>query len=298
MDKIERLKIFCLVAEKYSFAQVAQQLDLPRSTITYAIQALEKEYQVLLFNRTTRKVNLTNDGVQFFQDAKQLLIQAESLNQFKPKNRENIGNIKIGLPLRIVTTYLIPHLHEFYEKYPNIKISIDSYDHYSDLIEQRLDCVVRVGTVSNEKFIVRPITNIDLYTVASPSYIDKWDDLLTLDTLNHHFMVGYQLKNIDVELSDIVFQHNELKLKYLLSVEDTESYLQAGLHGLGVIQIPAFDAEFFIKEKKLVRILEQETCLSIPINFLFLERKYRPKYFQFFIDWLENLLKRKLSNQR
>ena len=120
MDKIERLKIFCLVAEKYSFAQVAQQLDLPRSTITYAIQALEKEYQVLLFNRTTRKVNLTNDGVQFFQDAKQLLIQAESLNQFKPKNRENIGNIKIGLPLRIVTTYLIPHLHEFYEKYPKV----------------------------------------------------------------------------------------------------------------------------------------------------------------------------------
>ena len=70
MDKIERLKIFCLVAEKRSFAQVAQRLNLPRSTITYAIQALEKEYQVVLFNRTTRKVNLTNDGVQFLQDAK------------------------------------------------------------------------------------------------------------------------------------------------------------------------------------------------------------------------------------
>lgn len=297
MDKIERLKIFCLVAEKRSFAQVAQHLNLPRSTITYAIQALEKEYQVVLFNRTTRKVNLTNDGVQFLQDAKQLIEHAGSLDKYKLKNREDIGQIKIGLPLRLATQYLIPHLYQFYEKYPNIKISIHSYDHYADLSEQRLDCVVRVGQKVDENFIIRPIADSALYTLASPNYLNRFKDPLDMECLDQHLMVAYQLKNMDVEFSDLIFKQKHIKLRYLCSVEDTESYLQAGLQGLGMIQIPAFDATSFIVDKKLVRIFEQEPCQRIPIYFIFLEKKYRPVYFQFFIDWLESLLKRELSNQ-
>ncbi|MFW1735230.1 MULTISPECIES: LysR family transcriptional regulator [unclassified Acinetobacter] len=295
MDKIERLKIFCLVAEKHSFAQVAKALDLPRSTITYAIKGLETEYQVLLFNRTTRKVNLTNEGAQFFQEVKQLILQAKGLDKFKLKNREYTGQIKIGLPLRIATGYLIPYLHEFYEKYPNIKISIHSHDHYSDLIEQRLDCVVRVGNVTNENLIVRPITKVDLYTLASPEYLHKLTSNLEIGHSNHHIMIGYQMKNMDSDFASLVFEDTQIKLPYQLLVEDTESYLHAGLQGLGVIQIPAFDAIPFIESKRLTKIFEQESCLKIPINFLFLESKYRPVYFQFFIDWLESLLKRKLS---
>lgn len=295
MDKIERLKIFCLVAEKHSFAQVAKHLDLPRSTITYAIQALEKEYQVLLFNRTTRKVNLTNDGAQFFQDAQQLIVQSELLNKFKLKNRDNIGQIKIGLPLRMATQYLIPYLDEFYNQYPDIKVSIYSHDHYSDLIEQRLDCVIRVGAVNDENLIVRPITNIDLYSVVSPEYLNKLDHILETDHLNLHYMIGYQMKSMDSAFGNLVFKNTQIKLPYRLSVEDTESYLHAGLQGLGIIQIPAFDAIPFIDTNRLTRIFDQEPCLEIPINFLFLERKYRSVYFQFFIDWLESLLKRKLS---
>lgn len=296
MDKIERLKIFCLVAEKHSFAQVAKALDLPRSTITYAIQGLEKEYQVLLFNRTTRKVNLTNDGVQFLKEVQQLIFQAEGLNKFKLKNRQYKGQVKIGLPLRIATQYLLPDLHEFYAKYPNIKVSIYSHDHYSDLIEQRLDCVLRVGNVMNENLIVRPITEVDLYTVAAPEYLNTLENVLETAPLNQHIMIGYQMKNMDSDFGSLVFKDSQIKLPYQLSVEDTESYLHAGLQGLGIIQIPAFDAIPFIETKRLTRIFEQEACLKIPINFLFLERKYRPVYFQFFIDWLENLLKQKLAN--
>ena len=186
-------------------------------------------------------------------------------------------------------------MHEFYEKYPNIKISIHSHDHYSDLIEQRLDCVVRVGNVTNENLIVRPITKVDLYTLASPEYLRKLTSNLEIGHSNHHIMIGYQMKNMDSDFASLVFEDTQIKLPYQLLVEDTESYLHAGLQGLGVIQIPAFDAIPFIESKRLTKIFEQESCLKIPINFLFLERKYRPVYFQFFIDWLESLLKRKLS---
>lgn len=294
MDKIERLKIFCLVAEKHSFAQVAKALDLPRSTITYAIQALEKEYEMLLFNRTTRKVNLTNDGVHFFQEVKQLILQSEQLNKFKLKNREHTGQIKIGLPIRIATQYLIPYLDEFYAKYPNIKVSIYSHDHYSDLIEQRLDCVLRVGDIDDENLIVRPIANVDLYTLASSTYLNKFQQPLSLGHLQDHCLIEYQIKNLETDFERLYFKNKQIDLPYKLCVEDTESYLHAALEGLGIIQIPAFDAKPWIEQQRLIRLFEQEPCLKIPINFLFLERKYRPVYFQFFIDWFEMLLKQKL----
>jgi DNA-binding transcriptional LysR family regulator len=294
MDKIERLKIFCLVAEKHSFAQVAKSLDLPRSTITYAIQALEKEYEMLLFNRTTRKVNLTNDGVHFFQEVKQLILHSEALNKFKLKNREHEGQIKIGLPIRIATQYLIPYLDEFYAKYPNIKVSVHSHDHYSDLIEERLDCVLRVGDVEDDNLIVKPIANVDLYTLASPVYVNKFQQPLSLAHLQDHFLVGYQIKNLEVDFESLCFKDIQINLPYKLCVEDTESYLHAALHGLGMIQIPAFDAEPWIEKGQLNRLFVHEPCLKIPINFLFLERKYRPVYFQYFIHWFEILLKQKL----
>lgn len=295
MDKIDRLKIFCCVAERYSFAQVAKELDLPRSTVTYAIRSLEKEYEVLLFNRTTRKVNLTNDGALFFEQAQQLIIQSEQLNKFKVKKRGNMGQIKIGLPIRLATQFLIPYLNDFYQQYPNVRISIHSSDHYSDLIDQRLDCVIRVGQVYDESLIIRPILEVDLYTVISQEYQSSVGNPLNINSLENHYLVGYQPKNIGLKIGYLDFKNKQIKLPYQLSVEDTESYLQAGLHGLGMIQIPAFDAEPFIQTKQLIQVLEHEECLKIPINFLFLERKYRPEYFQSFIDWFQNLLKNKLS---
>ncbi|MEG0482249.1 MAG: LysR substrate-binding domain-containing protein [Acinetobacter sp.] len=298
MDKIERLKIFCLVAEKQSFAQVASQLDLPRSSITYAVKSLEKEYEVLLLNRTTRKVNLTNEGVLFYQEVRQLIIQSEALNKFKLHNREHVGQIKIGLPLRMATQYLIPHLDEFYQKYPKVRVLIHSSDDFSNLIEERLDCVVRVGNVNEGNLIARPIVQVDLYTVASESYLHHYDhaiDAMQNDHVQNHFMIAYQLKNSDSGLSHLFFKDRQIELPYQLLVEDTESYLQAGLQGLGIFQIPAFDAIPFIQNRKLIRLFEKEACLKLDINFLFLERKYRPIYFQYFIIWLESLLKSKLS---
>lgn len=301
MDKIERLKIFCLVAEKQSFAQVASLLDLPRSSITYAVQSLEKEYEVLLLNRTTRKVNLTNDGVLFYQEVRQLIIQSEELNKFKLQNREHTGQIKIGLPIRMATQYLIPYLDEFYQKYPKVRVLVHSSDDFSNLLEERLDCVIRVGNVNEGNLIARPIAQVDLYTVASANYLHHYDHIADINTFHmnnkvkNHFMIAYQLKNHDSGLSQLVFKDQQLELPYQLAVEDTESYLQAGLQGLGIFQIPAFDAISFIQTQQLVRLFEAQACFKLDINFLFLERKYRPIYFQYFIIWLESLLKSKLS---
>lgn len=291
MDKIERLKIFCMVAEKQSFSQVAKQLNLPRSTITYAIQALEKEYEILLFYRTTRNVALTHAGQGFYEETLQLFNHLKDLNRFKSIHKGNVGKISIGMPQRIATRILIPYLYEYYEKYPDIQVLINSRDDYSHLIEEQLDCVVRVGEVQDEYLIVKNIGTMKIVTLVSPDYVKKYGKPENLDDLTRHKAVEYNVGKTQTDTVVLSFFQHNFKVGYSVLVENTEAYLQAGLAGLGIIQIPEYDANQYIQENKLICIFNEIEPLEVPVQMLFLERKYRPQYLQDFIDWLEIKLK-------
>ncbi|MCE1270364.1 MAG: LysR family transcriptional regulator [Acinetobacter sp.] len=291
MDKIERLKIFCLVAEKQSFAQAALQLGLPRSNVTYAIQALEKEYEVLLFYRTTRKVALTHEGSLFYEEAIRLVAQLKELNRFKTQVRSQEGRISIGMPKRLATQVLIPHLSAFYQRYPKVKVLINGSDDFSNLIEQQLDCVVRVGQVQDEYLLIRPIKNTQIWTLASPKYLAEFGHPKNFNELEQHFAVDYHVAKHYRELSELSFQNHRVKMPYRLLVENTEAYIQAGLAGIGLIQIPEFDAKSYVHKGQLIRLFTDIPSSELPVNILLTDRQYRPKYFQDFIDWLDERLK-------
>ncbi|ENX40105.1 LysR family transcriptional regulator [Acinetobacter courvalinii] len=294
MDKIERLKIFCLVAEKQSFAQAALQLGLPRSNVTYAIQALEKEYEVLLFYRTTRKVALTHEGSLFYQEAMRLVTQLKELNRFKTHVRSTEGKISIGMPKRLATQLLIPHLGSFYQRYPKVKVLVNGSDDFSNLIEQQLDCVVRVGQVQDQYLLIRPITQTHIWTLAAPAYLAEFGEPKSVEELQQHYAVDYHVAKHYREWSELVFRDQRLRMPYRLLIENTEAYIQAGLAGIGIIQIPEFDAAPYVRQGVLQRLFVEVPDLQLPVNILLTDRQYRPQYFQDFIDWLEELLKQQL----
>ncbi|ENW94043.1 LysR family transcriptional regulator [Acinetobacter dispersus] len=294
MDKIDRLKIFCLVAEKQSFAQAALQLGLPRSNVTYAIQTLEKEYEVLLFYRTTRKVALTHEGSLFYDEAVRLVTQLKELNRFKTHVRSQEGKISIGMPKRLATQVLIPHLSAFYQRYPKVKVLVNGSDDFSNLIEQQLDCVVRVGQVQDEYLLIRPISQTEIWTVAAPQYLAEFGEPQRFEELQQHFAVDYHVAKHYREWSGLLFQAHRVKMPYRLLVENTEAYIQAGLAGIGMIQIPEFDAAPYVQQGQLQQLFTDIPSLQLPVSLLLTDRQYRPKYFQDFIDWLEELLKTKL----
>lgn len=296
MDKIEKLKIFCLVAEKKSFAQTATLLGLPRSSITYAIQSLEKEYEVLLFYRTTRKVSLTHEGTLFYEESMRLIVQLKELNRFKYQVRHQQGKISIGMPKRMATQILIPNLSEYYKQYPQVKVLINGSDTFSNLVEQQLDCVVRVGQVQDEYLLIRPITSVKLLTLASPQYITEFGRPNDLNNLKQHFGVDYHVAQNYKEFTELTFADFRVKISYRLLVENTEAYIQAGLSGLGIIQIPEFDAQIYLKQERLVDLFTDITYQFLPVNILLTNRKYRPQYFQDFIDWLIGLLNKSIGS--
>ena len=93
------------------------------------------------------------------------------------------------------------------------------------------------------------------------------------------------------ELSELSFQNHRVKMPYRLLVENTEAYIQAGLAGIGLIQIPEFDAKSYVHKGQLIRLFTDIPSSELPVNILLTDRQYRPKYFQDFIDWLDERLK-------
>ena len=297
MDKIERLKIFCMVADQHSFAEVARNLSLPRSTVTHAIQHLEKEYEVLLFYRTTRRVNLTHEGGLFYQEASQLLQLVKELNRFKHQIRSTQGKITVGLPKRLATQILIPRLKDFYTRYPEITVHVKCCDAYSNLVEQQLDCVLRVGPVKDEYLIAKFLGYTHLSTLVAPDYLQKYGKPKQLNHTEHHIAVDYLVEKNLHKNTKLVFKHEQISLSYHIVVEDTESYIQAGLAGLGIIQIPEFDARSYIAEGQLIEVFEHLAPIELPLHLLRTDRKFRPQYLHDFMLWLEQLMIEHLALQ-
>ena len=297
MEQIDKLKTFCLVAQKNSFAQAAHQLGLPRSTVTHVIKSLEKEYEVLLFYRNTRHVTLTHEGELFYQEANDLVDKLSDLRFFRNGIRHQQGKIRVSLPTQLANQVLMPHLQEFYALFPQIQLVINTQDQYLNLIENELDCVVRVGEVQSDLLMARPIGHSALITLVSTGYLNQYGLPKSLSDLETHYAVDYRQELHSREDTTLVFRQQQCRVKYQVSVEDTVSYLNAGIAGLGIIQIPDFDAARYIQAGQLKQILEHIQPAEVPVNILMVERKYRPRYIQEFIQWMEQKLKMLLDPQ-
>lgn len=290
MDTLERLKIFCLVAEKQSFAQSALHLGLPRSTVTHAIQCLEKKYEILLFYRNTRHVTLTEEGGKFYEEVKQIVEKMKNLQYFRDSMDQKKAKIRLSLPKPIAVQIILPHIHEYLALHPNISVILNTDDSYINLLENELDCVIRIGDVQSEGLPARLVGYTSLLTLAAPCYLKKYGIPNSLEQLPQHLAIDYRLDQVIRDYTILNFRNQALKLNYQIAVGDTISYVQAGLSGLGIIQIPHFDAIQYIKNRTLQPICQFIEPESLAINLLMIERKYRPDYMSDFIEWLHTQL--------
>ncbi|EXE97701.1 LysR family transcriptional regulator, partial [Acinetobacter sp. 259052] len=175
MDRLQQFFIFTEVAKRQSFSEVAHRLDLPRSTVTSAIQQLETHYGVRLFHRTTRKVSLTQDGQRILPECQNLLLDYEQLEQLIQTQKQHYrGTLKISMPSRIVHQVIIPELSDFYHRYPDIHLQLNSSDDMTDLIEKGIDCVVRVGELDSSSLIARFIGHLVMVNCASRGYLEQY----------------------------------------------------------------------------------------------------------------------------
>ncbi|WP_321898448.1 LysR family transcriptional regulator [Paraburkholderia heleia] len=294
MDRIDLFRVFARVVECANFTRAADTLGMPRSSVSAAIQELENRVGTRLLNRTTRKVTTTQDGAAFYERCLRLIADMEETeNLFRSADSASAGTLRVDMPGRIGRLIVAPALPAFLNAYPRIDVEIGATDRAVDLIEERIDCALRVGTLNQSELIARPIGDLTLINVASPAYLARHGIPRDPGDLAQHIPVGYaspssgRLAQWEWADGDTV---RTLAIKGRVTVNNAEAYIACCLAGLGLIQIPAYDVEAHIRAGELVEVMPEFRAAPMPVTLLYPHRQHLSRRFQVFADWLVEIV--------
>ncbi|TPM96763.1 LysR family transcriptional regulator [Mesorhizobium sp. B2-1-3A] len=298
MDRIDLFRIFTRVVECASFTRAADTLGVPRSSVSAAVQELEGRVGARLLHRTTRKVSPTQDGIAFYERCQRVIADVEDTeNLFRQSAAQPSGRLCIDVPGRIGRLIIAPALPDFLDRYPEIDISLGVTDRAVDLVEDGVDCVLRVGPLGDSGLIARPIGKLPLINVASPGYLARHGTPRAPDDLGDHWAVNYASPSSGrIEDWEWVEDGNAytVPMRGRVTVNSAEAYIACCLAGLGLIQIPAYDVKQNLDAGGLIEVMPNHRAESMSMTLLYPHRQHLSRRLQVFADWLEALLKRQL----
>src|ERR1700730_7830464 len=296
MDRLQAMQVFTRVVEADSFSRGADTFDLPRASVTTIIQNLEAFLNVRLLQRTTRRLNLTPDGAAYYERCVRILADIEETeSSFANTGKGPRGKLRIDMPGSIGRMIVMPQLCEFHSRYPDIELMLGFGDKPVDLIQDGVDCVIRVGTLQDSSLVARRIGVYQGVTVATPDYLERHGTPKTIEDLEQHVAVNY-FRSSTGRLMDMTFvvdgEPVEVKMRGSIAVNDAEAYVATGLKGVGLIQAPRFMALPYLQSGELVEVLSQWKPLPLPISAVYPHSRHLSPAVRAFVDWVAELFER------
>ena len=295
MDQIDTLKLFVRLSQTLSFSQTAEDFGLPRATVSNAIAQLEARLGVRLLHRTTRKVQLSQDGLVLLSRCDALLSEFDEIHRlFKTEQDSVAGRLRVDVPSRIARRVIAPALPAFLNQYPQIELELGSTDRKVDLVQEGIDCAVRVGHLDDSSLVARSFGVLPVINCASPDYLDCYGTPLHPDQLAEHWMIRYAVGSGRVLPWDYVNEQGLTQLaniKGRVTVNNAETYIACALEGLGLIQVPHYDVAHHLASGALVQVLPQYRAEALPIHLLYPHRRHLSPRVQVFMDWMNSLMR-------
>lgn len=288
MDRFDAMRAFTRIVERRSFTHAAEDLGLPRSSVTDAVKALEVRLGVPLLQRTTRHVSPTLDGQAYYQRCLRLIADLEdaesALTGAKPQ-----GLLHVNVHGTMASHFIVPHLPGFLAEYPGVALFISEGDRYVDLVREGVDCAIRVGHLPDSDLIARRLTVLEEMTCASPSYLLRHGIPQDLDELDGHCMVGFHSSATGTALP-LEFTSNgavhTVILPTSVTVSGAETYAAATRMGLGLIQAPRYRLEEDIRRGALTPVLTSTPPSPSPVSVLYPRAKQLSPRLRAFLNWL------------
>ena len=303
MHPIEAMQIFVRVAELTSFSAAAAQLGLAKASASGAVQQLEERLGTRLLHRTTRRVQLTQDGQVYYERCKDLLAdldEAQTLFQADPGQLR--GRLRVDMPQAVARDVVLPRLPEFLARYPGLTLELSSTDRRVDVVAEGFDCVLRVGALADSSLIARPLGEYRMVNCASPAYLATWGTPTTLADLAQHRLIHYVsrlgARSSGFEYVDTASETlHAIEMPGALTVNNSDAYQAACLAGLGLIQAPEPGVRELLTSGQLVRLLPDHIPPPMPVTLLYANRRHLPRRVQAFMDWLGAVMRERLAGE-
>jgi len=184
MQNLEPILIFITVAEMGSFTRAADSLGIQKGRASTAVRKLEEDVGARLLHRTTRSVQLTEDGRAFHARARDLLAEVDDLHSMFAGDRVALrGRLRVDLPTEVARSTMVPALPDFMATHPELELEVSSTDRQVDLVQEGFDCVLRLGPIRDETLIARPLGLLRMVNAASPAYLARYGVPRSLEDL-------------------------------------------------------------------------------------------------------------------
>jgi DNA-binding transcriptional LysR family regulator len=288
MDRFDAMRVFIRIVERRSFTRAAEDVGLPRSTVTEAVKQLEERLRVRLLQRTTRHVSPTLDGEAYYKRCLTLLADLEdaeaAFGDAKPR-----GRLRVDVHGTLARHFLLPGLPKFLLDYPDLQLHLSEGDRLVDLVREGVDCVLRVGEPQDSDMVGRRVALLEEVTCASPDYLRRFGTPRSPDDLAGHQVIGFVSSATGGVLPLEFVVEGEARNVTLLgtvSVSGADTYVAAARLGLGLIQVPRYHVEPLVAAGELVTVLDAFPPPPSPVSLLYPRSRQLSPRVRVFVDWL------------
>ncbi|TNE48050.1 MAG: LysR family transcriptional regulator [Deltaproteobacteria bacterium] len=286
MDRWANMNVFARVARLGSFTRAAEELRMSTTAVSRRVSELEQHLGVLLLQRTTRTLHLTEEGQHYLAQCEGLLEAVEQLEAEVVSSKTLArGSLRITAGTSLTQEQLAPLLPEFCDLFPEVEVHLTLTDQALDLAENGIDVAIRVGHLQASSLRVRRLTICRHIICASPAYLKKHPEPRSVDELAHHRCV------IDTNQSRVWhFQEGQSTRTFeptgRFFVNHAHVAKQAVLAGVGIGLLPTFVAGTELASGLLVPLFEERPLYEPPVVALFAAQQRVPAKVRVFLDFL------------
>ncbi len=280
--------VFTKVVETKSFTGAAEQLGLPKSTVSRKLAQLEERLGVRLVQRTTRKLALTEIGEAYYTRCARIVADVNAAEQLVTDMQSTPrGRLRVTAPIDLSTKYLGAIISAFGALHPDVTVELDASDRITDLIEEGFDVAVRIGPLAESTLIARRLCSTAMVLVAAPSYLARRPTPATIEELDDHdrllFTPTPRVQTWTLVSGDATAEYGR-PAKF--SSNNVGAVRDVAVAGGGIALLAEFMAASDVGSGALVRVLPAWSTHSIDVHAVYIARANLPPRLSRFLDHL------------
>lgn len=293
MDDIHLMTVFVALCDELSFAGAARRLDLSAAAVTRAIQALESRLGARLLDRQTRRVVLTEAGLRYLEDAREILrLIDEAEAAASDANRVSRGTLRVTAPVLFGRLFVVPGISDYLRRYPDMTVSATFVDRTVNLIDEGFDIAVRIGQLPDSGMKALKVGEVRRVACASPGYLSRMGRPVQPADLQHHRIIA-----TDISAQHVVWKFGTgvsaapVRLKPACAFTGSDAAIEAAVLGLGVVYLPTYQLKEQLGTGALTPVLTEFPGDALPIHLLHRETRFGASKVRNFIELLAERLR-------
>jgi DNA-binding transcriptional LysR family regulator len=287
MDKLESIQVFVAVAKAGGFSAAARELGVPVPTVSRRVVGLETALGVRLFERSTRQVSLTAPARAYFDSCQRILDDLQEADAvIRREHTLPRGELAVTAPVGFGRAHVEPVALGFLKAFPEVDLRLQFTDRVTNLMEEHIDLAVRISPLPDSSFIARHLGEVRIVVCASPEYLQRHGVPTHPSQLTDHSCILWS--SLGPQKSWLFSENGAESLfpiKVRLTTSLPESALEAGVAGLGLVQVTSYIAAEGIRSGKLVQVLREFEQAPTPVSLVYPSTRLAPQKLRAFLDF-------------